>query len=101
MPTKLKPGAKYNAPMRLEHISGRPYSKDELRAMLPQVGERRTEIMTSDNTAQIDAPTAQRCTVVEVSEEHLWYRVVFDGTGISQCYKLPQTNWTGPRVGWM
>ena len=78
----------------------RPYTKKELRDMLPKVGDRRMEKMSAATNAQLEVLTEQSCTVVEVNEEHLWYRVRFDKTGICQCFKMPPVNWAGPRVGW-
>lgn len=77
-----------------------PYTKEELRAMLPKVGDRRMEKMSASTSAQLEVLSPQPCTVVEVNEEAYWYRVRFDKTGICQCFKLPPTSWTGPRVGW-
>ena len=64
-------------------IRGGGYTKDELRAMLPEPGERRVERCI---TALKPGP----CTVIEVNKEHYWYRVRFDGSGNTQCYKLPR-----------
>ena len=77
-----------------------PYTKEELRAMLPKVGDRRVEKMTASTNAQISTLPPQPCTVVEVNEAHHWYRVQFDKTGICQCFKLPAKTYNGPRVGW-
>ena len=76
----------------------RPYTKEGLRAMLPKVGDRLMEKMVASTNAQTEAPSAQPCTVVEVNEEHYWYRVVFDRTGISQYFKLPEVHYNGPRM---
>lgn len=78
----------------------KPYSKEELRAMLPKVGDRRLEKMSASTSCQIITPEPLPCTVVEVNEEAYWYRVQFDRTGVCQCYKLPATTYNGPRVGW-
>lgn len=90
--------------MAKSKYSGKPtvrtyYTAEELRAMLPQVGERRLEVMHASTSSQLEPPRAQPCTVVEVNAEHIWYRVRFDTTGLCQCYKLPDTRYTGPR-GW-
>lgn len=93
--------SKHGLVAHAEHKEMRhPYTKEELRAMLPKVGDRRMEKMTAATNAQISALPPQPCTVVEVNEEAYWYRVRFDKTGICQCFKLPPTSWTGPRVGW-
>lgn len=83
---------------RREMAARKPYTKEELRAMLPQVGDRRMEIMCASTNAQTEAPREQACTVVEVNEAHLWYRVRFDRTGVHQCFKLPVVSWSGARM---
>lgn len=70
--------------------SGTYYTKDELRSMLPEVGERRVEDMAGATAIQLTSFRPELCTVVQVHEEHLWYRVRFDATGTCQCYKLPR-----------
>jgi hypothetical protein len=55
--------------------------------LLPKVGDIRKEKMTLTDT--IVSIPAQRCVVVEVNEERLWYRVRFDSTGTCECYKWP------------
>ena len=63
------------------------YTKDELRAMLPKVGDRLMKPMMrsfSEGTA------LEPCTVVEVNVDYFWYRVCFDCTGTHQCFKLPE-----------
>lgn len=92
--------AKYGAETKQTLKRQRPYTKEELRAMLPKVGDRRMECMTSTGGALGYSNSApQPCTVVEVNEEHYWYRVVFDSIGASQCYKLPEVSWSGSRMG--
>lgn len=81
-------------------VTRQPYTKEELRAMLPKVGDHRMEKMTAATNAQISALPPQPCTVVEVNEHAHWYRVQFDKTGICQRFKLPATTYNGPRVGW-
>ena len=99
--TKKKPGVKYNAPTRTRQESDlrHPFTKEELRAMLPRVGERRMEKMTASTACLVTSPTPLPCVVVEVNTEGLWYRVQFEQTGICQCYKVPELNWAGPRGG--
>lgn len=67
------------------------FSKDELRAMLPKVGDIRTEtptvFATSGLTEALRKP--QRCRVVLVNREHFWYTVQFEN-GFRETYKLPE-----------
>lgn len=83
---------------RREREARKPYTKEELRAMLPKVGDRLMETLAASTSCQITTLKPEPCTVVEVNVEHLWYRVVFDRTGVSQCFKLPETTYTGPRM---
>lgn len=66
------------------------YSKDDLRAALPKVGDRRVEtptvFATSGLTDMLRQP--QTCRVVLVNREHLWYTVEFEN-GFRETYKLP------------
>lgn len=60
--------------------------------LLPKVGERRWERPTIDETSGHNLAfnrQPQRCTVVEVNAEHLWYTVQFDN-GIRESYKVPK-----------
>lgn len=70
---------------------GRMISKEEARAQLPRVGDVRWERPTIDKGWGHEAysHTSQRCVVVEVQPEHLWYTVQFDN-GIRESYKVPQ-----------
>lgn len=54
--------------------------------LLPKVGDIRKERMTLGELV-ITVPM-QRCVVVEVNEERLWYRVRYD-SGICECFKWP------------
>ena len=85
---------------RREQAAHGPYTKEELQAMLPKVGEHLMKKPSCSVSCQIEPMKEQPCVVVEVNEAHLWYRVQFDKTGICQCYKLPEVDYTGPRVGW-
>lgn len=59
----------------------------ELRKRMPRVGDVRMETMTMDD--RVYAVRPEKCVVVEVNEERLWYRVRFERTGTCECYKLP------------
>lgn len=63
-------------------------TKEEVRRLMPRVGDRRME--TQSTTMKIPTETPQACTVIEVNPTNLWYRVRFDN-GCCECYKLPQT----------
>lgn len=69
-------------------------TKQEVRSLLPKVGDVRNEIPTI--TVKGKEPEPQECEVVEVHTEHLWYRVKFTATGLHECYKLPKT----ARLAW-
>lgn len=65
---------------------------EEVRGLLPEVGDTRWEIPTIDETSAVcqeAAKKAQRCTVVAVNTAHLWYEVEFEN-GFRECYKLPK-----------
>lgn len=66
------------------------YSFGELRAMLPKVGDHRTETPTVYSTAGMTEALRQPqpCQVVLVNREHLWYTVEFEN-GFRETYKLP------------
>ena len=66
------------------------YTKEELARMLPKIGERRVERAIGSGSMGDTSETPGMCTVVEVNEENYRYRVRFDKTGISQCFKLPR-----------
>lgn len=66
-------------------------TKAQVRAQLPKLGEVRMEIPTVDQTAgHYLAKVPQRCVVVDVRPEHLWYTVEFEN-GIRESYKVPRT----------
>lgn len=67
---------------------------NDVRNMLPKVGDIRREIPTIPDKVQ--SPEPRECIVVEVNRAHLWYRVRFTGSGFIECYKLPQTG----RLAW-
>lgn len=66
--------------------------KEQVRALLPKVGDRRMErlvsISTGNGTGNV-IPALRPCTVVYVNTEHWWYTVEFEG-GIRESFKLPR-----------
>lgn len=69
--------------------------KHEVLRLLPRVGDVRMEHFTIDKhggIADVDKP--QRCVVVEVNREHMWYRVQFEN-GFTECYKVPKLSQSG------
>ena len=67
--------------------------KSKLRELLPKVGDVRHERMTLSDRSDLNPP--ERCVVVEVRPDRLWYRVRFDRTGTCECYKLPRAVYQG------
>lgn len=65
------------------------YTKAELRAMLPKVGDRLERPFTRGGVLSPDELPPKPCLVVEVNTEHFWYRVRFEATGTYQCFKVP------------
>lgn len=68
------------------------YTVKTAQELLPKLGEHRWERPTicaesSGHTAFNNQP--QRCVVVEVHPEHLWYTVQFEN-GIRESYKVPK-----------
>lgn len=68
------------------------YTKDEIRNMLPNVGDTRMEIPTETGREGLPAEPME-CQVIEVNPDHMWYRVRFKDTGFTECYKLPKVTW--------
>lgn len=68
-------------------------SLEEARAQLPKLGEVRMERPTIDESTpsrgSIQYTNPQRCVVVDVRPEHLWYTVEFEN-GIRESYKVPK-----------
>lgn len=63
---------------------------EQAQALLPKVGEVRWERPTADETSGMSIPKArQKCVVVDVRPEHLWYTVQFEN-GIKESYKVPR-----------
>ena len=64
--------------------------KDDLRRQLPPVGFRmRKRPYAGHENAEQALPLAW-CQVVYVNYRHLFYRVRFMGSGICECYKVPE-----------
>ncbi len=69
--------------------------KEACRALLPNVGDEIIRTPSINDYTGWAFPKPQKCRVVYVNREHLWYRVQFlDGT--YDCYKVPDI---GPRSG--
>lgn len=66
---------------------------EDARGLLPKVGDVRWEIPTIDGSNEVHTKhrEAQRCIVVMVNRDHLWYTVEFEN-GIRECYKGPMLN---------
>lgn len=64
-------------------------TKDEARAMLPQVGDTLIRRPSWSNHLGMCGSPPKRCVVIHVNEEHLWYMVQFEA-GYRQCYKVPR-----------
>ena len=62
--------------------------KDEVRQLLPKVGDIRMEIPTIQDAVESAGP--KKCVVTEVNTAHLWYRVRFEKSGFYECYKVPK-----------
>lgn len=65
--------------------------KGKARRLMPRLGERRWEVPTIDQTSGYYSwtKTPQRCVVVDVRPEHLWYTVQFEN-GFKESYKIPR-----------
>lgn len=63
-------------------------TKEEVREMLPRVGDRRLEVPTilADKSYN---KKAKPCVVVYVNRAHMWYTVQFEN-GTRESYKLPR-----------
>lgn len=66
-------------------------TKEELKALLPRIGDTRMETPTICDVS--NRPLPQKCVVVEVHPKHLWYRVRFTISGNHECYKVPRLKW--------
>lgn len=65
------------------------YTAEELRAQLPEVGDRLIRVPTLHKSLSNTAAKPAPCTVTYVNKERLWYTVRFD-TGFTQSYKVPE-----------
>lgn len=63
-------------------------TKEEVRAMLPRVGERRMEVPTVLKGEGYNKEP-RPCVVTYVNRRHLWYEVRFEN-GTRESYKLPR-----------
>lgn len=61
---------------------------EEARSLLPKIGDTCWEVPTV-NLDKGSTPPLQRCTVVEVNRDHLWYMVESED-GIRESYKAPK-----------
>lgn len=65
---------------------------NDARSLLPKVGDVRHEVPAEGKTGTTPGLTKgepQKCTVVEVNPDRLWYRVQFE-SGFFECYKVPK-----------
>lgn len=73
------------------------YTVKEARAMLPKVGDKLMRVPTLHDSPGFGQPAPRACTVIQVNEAHLWYRVRF-ANGLEECYKVPELK-MGPLGG--
>lgn len=64
-------------------------TKEEIRNMLPRVGDRRMEVPTVLREKGYNT-RAMPCVVVYVNRSHMYYEVQFEN-GVRECYKPPHT----------
>ena len=65
--------------------------KEELQEFLPNVGDTLERVPTVYNsTIGLERPKPQPCIVEYVNREHLWYKVRFVKTGLTECFKVPE-----------
>ena len=74
----------------------KPYSKEELKAMLPKVGDVLMRRQTLGSTSNCEPSELKSCKVVYVNEEHLYYRVQFQN-GCHECFKVPDMKGRKPK----
>lgn len=72
--------------------------KEACKALLPNVGDELVRKPYSRQVLLTERPKPQRCVVVYVNRDHLWYRVRFD-SGIHECYKVPDIEYKN-KGGW-
>lgn len=82
---------------RAQSLQSGYHAPPSLPLPMPRVGDRRMETLTISG-AQPEEWPAQPCTVVQVEPMRGWYRVVFDRTGLSECYKVPITDPNSRRI---
>ena len=66
-----------------------PYRKEDLQALLPEVGDRLMKKPTMDKAAGMSDPPPLPCVVEYVHRDHMWYMVRF-WKGYTECYKVPE-----------
>lgn len=64
-------------------------TKDEVRAMLPQVGDELIRRPSWSKHLGLCGSPPKPCTVVYVNTERMWFMVQFEA-GYRQCYKVPE-----------
>ena len=82
---------------RAQNLKSGYHTPPSLPLPMPRVGDRRMETLTIGGALPGEWP-AQPCTVVQVEPMHGWYRVVFDRTGLCECYKVPITDPNSRRI---
>lgn len=85
--------------LRQRRIIDEALKVEGCKALLPKVGDRFLRIPTHDSGVGINLPDPQPCTVVQVHEEHRWYMVVFDKSGVRECVKVPEPTYNTQRKG--
>lgn len=80
---------------KTEHLC---YTRAELEAMLPKVGEKMMRVPSALADTYGIHRRPQPCTVVAVNLNGLWYRVYYEDLGFSECYKVPESQ-LGPNGG--
>jgi hypothetical protein len=63
--------------------------KEEVRAMLPKVGDKLWRVPSYLKWEMKDTPK-RMCEVVKVDEVHMWYLVRFCDSGLTECFKPPR-----------
>ena len=67
----------------------KPYSKEQLRAMLPKVGDVLMRRQVLSGKTDSEPSKLKSCKVVYVNEKNLWYCVQFEN-GCRQGFKVPE-----------
>ena len=63
-------------------------TREEVLAQMPKVGDKRMEVPTEAKGIKNTNAAPQKCTVVDVHPDHLWYTVEFE-SGFRESYKVP------------